>query len=402
MDAMGGGTPKRKPKVAAANGHDSDFKKTISPDPAVADFLSVFTLANLEIKPERRLLGDFITSSSRAFLVGSTGIGKTMLIYGMVGGMASGNGFLHWSCDGPSKWLIIDGEMPKVLLKSRSADMLRRGASKLIPPHGVTIYAREREDDFAKAFPHLGRMPALNTEAGLSFVIDLITAIGGVDGVALDNVMSLAPGDQKDEMTWAGCIPLVEYLSRNGIAQIWGDHTGHNSIRQYGSSTKSWRMDAVAVITPLTEDQAPSADHLAFKMSFESPGKARRRTPDNWHDFEACTIRLRGDRWTSEVTGRATGKATAKISPQCRQFHRSLIDALAITHTPGRTSRSAWLSECIRTGLVEADATGDTVAARRSKGAKFRKYLSELRAVGMIGIDGETVSDLSNGASSFA
>jgi hypothetical protein len=30
--------------------------------------------------------------------------------------------------------------------------------------------------------------------------------------------MSLAPGDQKDEEVWSGCIPLVENLSRNGIA----------------------------------------------------------------------------------------------------------------------------------------------------------------------------------------
>jgi hypothetical protein len=33
----------------------------------------------------------------RAFLAGCTGIGKTMFIYGMVGGMASGQGFLHWT-----------------------------------------------------------------------------------------------------------------------------------------------------------------------------------------------------------------------------------------------------------------------------------------------------------------
>jgi hypothetical protein len=90
-------------------------------DPAVADFLSAITWANLEIKPERRLLGDFVTSSTRAFIAGATGIGKTMFIYAMVGGMASGQGFLHWTCDRPSKWLIIDGEMPQVLVKARSA-----------------------------------------------------------------------------------------------------------------------------------------------------------------------------------------------------------------------------------------------------------------------------------------
>jgi hypothetical protein len=269
-------------------------------DPGVADFLSAITWANLAIKPERRLLGDFITSSTRAFLAGCTGIGKTMFIYGMVGGMSSGQGFLHWTCDKPSKWLIIDGEMPKVLVKGRSADLLRR--APLLHPHGITIFSRDREDEFAEAFPHLGRMSPLNTEPGHTFVIDLIATIGGVDGVVFDNVMSLAPGDQKDEETWAGCIPLVEYLSRNGIAQIWADHTGHNTTRQYGSSTKAWRFDALAMLTPLTGDDEPTPDHLGFKLSFD---KARRRTPTNWQDFAPQIVRLIDDAWAAEPVDRS-------------------------------------------------------------------------------------------------
>ena len=119
-----------------ANGHATPEPPPERPDftPAVADFLSVIASSNLKIKADRRLLGDFITSSTRAFLSGATGIGKTMFLYGMVGGMASGQGFLHWTCDGPSKWLIIDGEMPKVLVKGRLADLLRRAVpSPCIP-----------------------------------------------------------------------------------------------------------------------------------------------------------------------------------------------------------------------------------------------------------------------------
>ena len=88
--------------------------------------------------PNGDFLGNVITSSTRGFISGTTGIGKTMFIYGMVGGMASGQGFLHWTCDGPSKWLIIDGEMPRVLVKGRAADLLRRaGPLRAIHPHGV-------------------------------------------------------------------------------------------------------------------------------------------------------------------------------------------------------------------------------------------------------------------------
>ena len=304
-----------------ANGHDP---KPERPDfnPEIANFLSAITWANLEIKPERRLLGDFVTSSTRAFIAGATGIGKTMFIYGMVGGMASGQGFLHWTCDGPSKWLIIDGEMPKVLVKGRSADLLRRAGPRLISPHGVTIYSRDREDEFAEAFPHLGCMSALNTEAGHTFVKDLIASVGGVDGVIFDNVMSLAPGDQKDEEIWAGCIPLVEYLSRNGIAQIWLDHTGHNTARQYGSSTKSWRFDALVMLTPLARDDEPTPDHLAFKLSFD---KARRRTPDNWQEFAPQVVRLIDDEWTTEPVDRSqAGTDNKNLSDK----HAAIFDVI--------------------------------------------------------------------------
>jgi hypothetical protein len=75
---------------------------------------------------------------------GSTGLGKTLLVYGMVGGMATGRGFLNWTCDRPSKWLIIDGEMPSALLKARAADMIRRAGGDAVPPHGILIYSRKR------------------------------------------------------------------------------------------------------------------------------------------------------------------------------------------------------------------------------------------------------------------
>lgn len=344
------GPPPRGKVGKQANGHSTQVgapESTDGPtapkperpdfDPAVAEFLSAITWANLEIKPERRLLGDVITSSTRAFIAGATGIGKTMFIYGMAGGMASGKGFLHWTCDGPSKWLIIDGEMPKVLVKGRSADLLRRAGPLLIPPHGVTIYSRDREDEFAKAFPHLGRMSPLNTEAGHTFVKDLIATIGGVDGVIFDNVMSLAPGDQKDEEVWAGCIPLVEYLSRNGIAQIWADHTGHNTARQYGSNTKSWRFDALVMLTPLTGDDEPTPENLAFKLSFD---KARRRTPNNWQEFAPQVVRLVDDVWSVEPIDRSRTAGDKGLSDKAAALFDVIKATLNRYGSPQQTEES--------------------------------------------------------------
>ncbi len=134
---------------------------------------------------------------------------------------------------------------------------------------------------------------------------------------------------------------------------------------------------------------------VSFTLSFEHPGKARRRTPDNCRDFETTTIRLQDDTWTSELADR--GARRVKLSPMCQQFYQSLLDAFATSETPGRTTRTAWLRECVRTGLIEAPEHGDTGTTRRAKQSAFRKHLSGLKACGMIGIDGETVTDLGRG-----
>jgi hypothetical protein len=57
------------------------------------------------------------------------------------------------------------------------------------------------------------------------------------------------------------------------------------------------------MLTPLTGDEEPSPDHLAFKLSFD---KARRRTPDNWQEFAPQIVRLCDDIWSAEPVGTRT------------------------------------------------------------------------------------------------
>ena len=269
-------------------------------DPAVElrAFLAIETWAEREMPPPDRLLGDLLTCTTRMFLVGRTGLGKTLLALALACGMASGQGFLHWRSSRPARVLVIDGEMPGELIRQRAIDALRRCG--IVPkPGNLVIYARVLEDDFAARFPTIGRMPPLNTEQGMNWTLALIAALGGVDLLILDNVMSLIVGDQKDEIPWSDTLPLVQKLTARRIGQMWIDHTGHNTDRQYGSSTKAWRFDAVGIMAPLAEDQRVK-EEVAFTLSFEHPGKARRRTPDNWQDFETVTIRLTEDRWTSD------------------------------------------------------------------------------------------------------
>ena len=354
------------------------------------EFLDVTAWLERDIAEPDRLLGDLLTTTSRVFLVGRTGLGKTLVALGIACGIASGRGFLHWHCHRAARVLIIDGEMPAELIKTRAKEALDRIGAE-IPPGNLVIFARDIEEEFTTRFPNLGKMEALNTPEGKVWLLALIDQIKP-SVIIFDNVMSLISGDQKDEVSWSATLDLVQTLTAKRIGQLWLDHTGHNQDRQYGSSTKAWRFDAVGIMAPLPEDQR--TDHeVAFTLSFDHPGKARRRTPDNWRDFDNVTIRLNADGWSFEQASKSK-RTTAKLSPMATEFYRALQDALAVTTTPGKTTRSAWFAECCRVGLAESSDPDDNAASRRAKGARFRKYMVEIKAAGLIGVDGETINFL--------
>lgn len=353
-------------------------------------FLSIEAWAARDLPPPDRLLGDLITTTTRAFLVGRTGLGKTMLGFAMACGMASGAGFLHWRAARPARVLYVDGEMSAELIRARAIDALRRiGSPQQLS--NLTIYARDAEEATARVAPSLGTMPPLNTEAGQNFVHALIEELGGVDVVIFDNVMSLIAGDQKDEIPWTDTLPLVASLTAKRIGQLWLDHTGHNSDRQYGSATKSWRFDTVGLMTPLADDQRAPRE-VAFQLTFDSPGKARRRTPENWQDFAPTIIRLVDDRWTSEPAGSTRQHVSARL----KLFHDALLDALASGAGcgPGKVTRAAWMAECVRRSLIEPVAESATRAARERANGKLRKAAFELQAARWIGADGDTFTEL--------
>jgi hypothetical protein len=368
------------------------------PDAELLAALAVQAWCDLPLPPLRRLLGDVVTQAARVFLVGATGIGKTLVAYAIAAALAAGHRFLHWSCDGPARVLIIDGEMSARMIKKRAQLIMRHQAH--VPPGNLLIYSLQRADEFAARFPPLGKPAPLNTDEGHEWLLRMI-ALVQPDVVILDNVMSLIAGVMKEEEPWQQTLPLVLGITALGKAQIWLDHTGWNSDRQYGTSTKGWFFDAIGLLLKPPQDVTVGERETCFDLSFDPPsGKARNRDPDRWTDFAPHRIRLTDDGWSHELIERDTrgkGKANAgaKVAPSVQLFHDALIDAIAVaTTTPGETTVVAWEGECLRRDLMEPILKEDVHRDRDRKRAAFRKAKSALQAAKMLAINGDRVCDL--------
>ncbi len=124
---------------------------------ALISRLDVHSWADMDIPEPDRLLGDVLTTTSRMFLVGRTGLGKTLLGLGIAAGVASGTGFLHWPGGWPARVVYLDGEMPAELIKPRSRDALRRLKGAAVPRGNLLIFGRDIESAARRDFPTLPR-----------------------------------------------------------------------------------------------------------------------------------------------------------------------------------------------------------------------------------------------------
>jgi hypothetical protein len=255
------------------------------------------------------VLGEIICASTRALIGGPTGAGKTHLAMAMAGAIATGRAFLHWlGPASPLTVLYVDGEMARDLIQDRIHDLHRR----LGKPSLANLHMLCRED-----FPG---MLGLNTLAGQEFMLAAIDRINP-SVVFLDNRMCLLTGDMKDEVVWTDAMPLVLALTRRQVAQIWLDHTGHDGSHIYGSKTKEWQMDVVALVEEGTDKDVDINVRLKFT-------KARRRRPETRGDFAPVSITLRNDDWSwspAEPSIDKGAKGGRKMSDATELLRRAIV-----------------------------------------------------------------------------
>ncbi|MET4207714.1 AAA family ATPase [Bradyrhizobium sp. LA2.1] len=325
------------------------------------------------------LLGEILSTTSRAILSAPTGLGKSNAAIATGMRMAAGAPFLHWQGRRGCKVLYIDGEMSRRLLKQRLLAEDARVSAEVGENAGETFtptgfHALSTED--------IPNFHPLNTRPGQMAIERIIAEMGGCDFIIFDNVMSLISGSMVDEEAWAQTLPWLKSLTKRSIGQLWVHHTGHDESKGYGTKTREWQMD---VVIHLTKIERPDTD-VSFKLEFR---KARERRPDNREDFQTVSIFLVEDRWHGDAP--SGSQRVKQISPMAVKYFEALQNAVGGGELPKSkrlhglhaVHRDDWKSECELLGLL------DPRGAPNSQRAKFSKYRAELVAANVVACEGD-------------
>lgn len=282
--------------------------------------------------PQRDYLFDGVMcTTSRWIINGETGVGKTLLGLELGFAAAAAADFLSWKGVRRCRVMYLDGEMPAETLQERikaAADVYGT----------VDLYAYNR-DGLCE-----GEMPPLNSDAGQAWLwreIDLVAP----DLLIGDSLMCLLAGSLSEEEPWLPMKALVRRISARRIAQIWLHHTGHDTSRGFGTKTREWEMDTVAMLSK-------REDNDALTLEFT---KARLRTPSTAAMFKPQAIRREAEGWRSTGATKADNKPRTAAERKRTWFREIYFELAAdVPETAGYNStlvRKVAL-EAIRRGMV--------------------------------------------------
>jgi AAA domain len=316
-------------------------KQIVLPPPPDRASLTVSSWLDRPLPDRDFLLGKLLCTTSRLFIIGETGIGKTLFGAAIGGACAKGAAFLNWEAGRPARVMFIDGEMPIETFKERM-ELIAACYGREIP-----FFGYNRED--------LGfdGMPPPNTDAGQAWLRREIEAIKP-DLIIFDSIMCLLVGPMQDEATWAPMKPLVCELSARKIAQVWFNHA-NDLGKSFGDKTREWEMDTTGKLSKV------EGDETAIRLEFI---KARHRTPANAGQFAPLIFRPSDD-WRFEIaTSASGGKSGGDVADIMAEFPK-VYDFLAdgAPKTFGLDARSTALKvstekirdELLNRGFLERD-----------------------------------------------
>ena len=190
--------------------------------------LRAFTAAELlsmELPRRETVLAPWLPAKGLAMVYGPRGIGKTHVGLGIAYAVATGGPFLRWRAPAPRGVLILDGEMPAVVLRERLAAIAANAATE--PP----------QPDFLRLLPLDLQERGLDL-SDLGHQAQLERLLDGVDLIVVDNISTLVAGGKENEAeSW---LPVQQWAlahrraGRSVVLRTMPARAGHNAGRAGG------------------------------------------------------------------------------------------------------------------------------------------------------------------------
>jgi hypothetical protein len=227
--------------------------------------------------PREMMFAPWLPTQGIAMIHAPRGIGKTHVALGTAWAIHAGAGFLRWKAPRARRVLLLDGEMPAVVLQER----LKRIAEVSEHPAQPENLQLAAADLISDGLPDLSHPDAQKFYARVVDVADV---------VIVDNVSTLCRGlKENDADSWTPVQDWALQLRRAGKSVVFVHHAGKTGT-QRGTSRKEDVLDAVI---SLRRPPDYSSDQGArFEIYYE---KSR-----GWYgaDAEPFEAWLTGNQWT--------------------------------------------------------------------------------------------------------
>jgi len=220
----------------------SPFEKAFE-EAEVYEFERPFEAVNLEeflsrqFPPKELLLAPWLPMKGIVMVFAPRGAGKTFFALGVAYAVATGGQYLHWRAGQARKVIIIDGEMPAVVLQERLATIV---ANSEQPPPDAS-YVRILASDLTEF-----GLPDISTEKGQK---EIEPHIGDAELIVIDNLSTLARSGKENEAdSWSMMQAWALKLRREGRSVLFVHHAGKGG-EQRGTSKREDIMDTVVKLS---------------------------------------------------------------------------------------------------------------------------------------------------------
>ncbi len=225
-----------------------------APAPRALTRLNIEELLRHEWPAREPICGEWLVTRSLSMIYGARGIGKSWLTLSIAYGIAAGSAACGWSVPSPRRVVLLDGEMPGVVLAER-LERIAKAHDAVADPGNLVIVARDAQED--------GRMFDLAAPAGRELADD---AIGDAEVVIVDNLSALSSARENEGDDWAAVGEWALRHRSHGRAVVLIHHAGKGG-GQRGTSRKEDLLDIVFALRRC--DDADPSEGARFDLHVE-------------------------------------------------------------------------------------------------------------------------------------